>query len=688
METKSSTPLSPPSEARIFVQIPSYRDPDCQWTIKDLFEQATRPERIFVGVLWQIVPEEDQDCFVVQTRPEQVRTEEVHARDSRGYSWACARVEQLWRGEEYTMRLDSHMRFEPGWDETLINMLSACGSSRAVLTTYPMGFAPPRELKGVGVVTKPVAKDFDANGILTFRSIINPEDKPPPMPMLTAFLAGGFYFAPSATLEAVPWDPHLYFFGTEVSMAVRLWTHGYDLYAPNRSILYHNYERVGRRLHWQDDKHWGVINARSHARVRHLFGTERTSDAAALAEIDKYGFGAARSLREYERFTDISFRNRRVSDRAKSYHFPYASREEAREALLSVGKRALTAGAPGRAVAQLKSGFTLSTRFNVPGVPAHLLEGNARPTNRRLIERQMQGVAVDLMYGATHESLIERLKALGAPDAEARRIIETGEKDPLIANGRETALMLRRRDWLLESLERLHALSPRAKFVERRTDLSGGEFLELYYARNRPVILQDEMVAWPARAKWTPSYIRAAAGLLPGGGERFTAADQEVVEVLMNSDVFAPLAHDLGRLDKILDRSAPPTGGVLRIAKSGALAPMHAEPRNQLLALFMGRCRVKLAAPADAARIYSRDGKNSEIVDFDAEKPDKARFPLAASVRFYDIDLEPGEILFLPMAWWHQIRTLEFGITASLVNFRWPNDFDRNFPKQVGPRMS
>ena len=37
-------------EDTIFVQIASYRDPELQWTLKDLFEKAKRPENIFVGI--------------------------------------------------------------------------------------------------------------------------------------------------------------------------------------------------------------------------------------------------------------------------------------------------------------------------------------------------------------------------------------------------------------------------------------------------------------------------------------------------------------------------------------------------------------------------------------------------------------------------------------------------------------
>ena len=38
---------------RVFVQIPAYRDRELPFTIRDLFEQASRPERLRVAVAWQ-----------------------------------------------------------------------------------------------------------------------------------------------------------------------------------------------------------------------------------------------------------------------------------------------------------------------------------------------------------------------------------------------------------------------------------------------------------------------------------------------------------------------------------------------------------------------------------------------------------------------------------------------------------
>jgi hypothetical protein len=71
------------NSATIFVSIVAFRDTECQWTLRSLFEQAPaalraprdcvraaqsakqaeRPLRVFAGVCWQYVPDEDAACF-------------------------------------------------------------------------------------------------------------------------------------------------------------------------------------------------------------------------------------------------------------------------------------------------------------------------------------------------------------------------------------------------------------------------------------------------------------------------------------------------------------------------------------------------------------------------------------------------------------------------------------------------
>ena len=297
----------PTAEPRIFVSIASYRDTECQWTIKDLFEKALNPERISVGICWQFVPGDDDDCFEIETRPEQCRVLEFHAKDSRGVCWARHQTQKLWQGEEFTLQIDSHMRFAPEWDRQLFEMHAECGNPRAILTSYPVPYEPPDQLSPASVVTI-TPKHFDAYGILLFGSTSVPIANAKPFMEPTAFCAAGFLFGPSAIIEEVPYDPHIYFQGEEITLAARLWTHGWDMFSPNRCVIYHDYSnRPDRMRHWKDDQDWGKLNQKAMIRIRHLLGIEESSDVGALVEIDVYGLGTVRTLAAYQAYSGINF---------------------------------------------------------------------------------------------------------------------------------------------------------------------------------------------------------------------------------------------------------------------------------------------------------------------------------------------------------------------------------------------
>eukprot|EP01083_Nonionella_stella_P075706 205892_1 len=47
----------------IFVSVVSYRDIECQWTVKSAFEQASHPEKIHFGICFQYNPDADQNAW-------------------------------------------------------------------------------------------------------------------------------------------------------------------------------------------------------------------------------------------------------------------------------------------------------------------------------------------------------------------------------------------------------------------------------------------------------------------------------------------------------------------------------------------------------------------------------------------------------------------------------------------------
>jgi hypothetical protein len=64
------------------------------------------------------------------------------AAESQGCNWARRLVQERWAGERYTLFLDSHHRFVPGWDALAIDMLE---SLRAYTRGYDL-FHPHRIL--------------------------------------------------------------------------------------------------------------------------------------------------------------------------------------------------------------------------------------------------------------------------------------------------------------------------------------------------------------------------------------------------------------------------------------------------------------------------------------------------------------------------------------------------------------
>lgn len=101
MSSRAPHMQSNSSAETIFVSIASYRDPDCQNTIRNLFEQATHLERVFIGLCIQTSPEDATDYLIEPPRPAQIRVDSVDAVDSKGACWTRSRVQQLWRGEDF-----------------------------------------------------------------------------------------------------------------------------------------------------------------------------------------------------------------------------------------------------------------------------------------------------------------------------------------------------------------------------------------------------------------------------------------------------------------------------------------------------------------------------------------------------------------------------------------------------------
>jgi ribosomal protein L16 Arg81 hydroxylase len=140
----------------------------------------------------------------------------------------------------------------------------------------------------------------------------------------------------------------------------------------------------------------------------------------------------------------------------------------------------------------------------------------------------------------------------------------------------------------------------------------------------------------------------------------------------------AGLQADLGFLDKFLDRAAG--AGMMWIGPAGTVTSLHHDLTNNFIAQIVGRKRVKLLPAADVGKLYNFHHVFSAIPDLEDPHVDLARHPRLAGLRIYDVLLQPGEILFVPLGWWHQVKSLDFSVTVTFTNFRWRNDAYVGYP--------
>jgi hypothetical protein len=239
-------------QPKIFVQIASYRDPELLPTIRDCIAKAKYPERLTFGICWQRSVEDEWDNLDEFKDNPNFTIMDVPWNESKGLCWARHHIQKMWKKEKYTMQLDSHHRFLQDWDEVLIEMMNLTGSPKPLLTAYA-GMYDPKENKLLNQEPyKMVPDKFTGGGTILFypHRIENYEQLTKPIP--ARFVSGHFFFTLGEHCREYKYDPNIYFAGDEISLSIRSYTLGYDLFHPHYTVVWHEYTREGRTKHWTD----------------------------------------------------------------------------------------------------------------------------------------------------------------------------------------------------------------------------------------------------------------------------------------------------------------------------------------------------------------------------------------------------------------------------------------------------
>jgi hypothetical protein len=235
--------------------------------------------------------------------------------------------------------------------------------------------------------------------------------------------------------------------------------------------------------------------------------------------------------------------------------------------------------------------------------------------------------------------------------------------------------------------------------IGRAEGLSIEDFRSRYCEPELPVVLQGAIREWPLFETWTPEYLKSVLGAMPvkvarspDRGEYFdpdTNVDHQRTLVLpfeqfidrafdgdseeklyllqASTKELAPLERDI----VMPEYARPPVlYSNVWIGSEGNVTRCHYDMQDNLLAQVVGRKRVTLFPSGNMWSMYPRSpfANKSNFSRVDVMRPDYQRFPRFRSVPAFETQLDPGDMLYIPIHWFHHVVSLDAAIS---VNYWW-----------------
>ena len=303
-------------EDTIFVQIASYRDPELQHTLQDLFKKAKRPENVFVGICHQydMKGNDDNHLFTVPfPRTNQIRIDEIDYRESGGCCFARNRVQKLWKNEKWTLMIDSHSRFEENWDEILVRDIKKINQgSKVLFTGYPHHYNPkdnitnfPESVYLLGIrFYLPMFGGFANNSIKIKQ------------PLSTAYPYQCFIFLDSFFMNESLFIEDLKRFD-ELPFMLKIFTHGGITFLYNKNVVNHFWIEPKDRSKDVSRSQTTSFDNKAKKIIDHLFMVKKSNCNNIKDIVKKFNLGKTRTLRDYERFSGLDFRKMKYREHSK-----------------------------------------------------------------------------------------------------------------------------------------------------------------------------------------------------------------------------------------------------------------------------------------------------------------------------------------------------------------------------------
>ncbi|WP_177173125.1 GlcNAc-transferase family protein [Rosenbergiella nectarea] len=316
---------------RIFINIASYRDQELWQTLDSVITQAEDASKLHIAIYWQ----DDNDLnrlieagwapasvsaiagfpvYQLQGSAALVELIALPYQKAQGVGFARALCDQLYQDEQWFLQIDAHSLFDKMWDRRLIDTLATLSQqcTKPLISNYPPSYhtTPEGDIVFAKHAHRVTFNTFNPEGLPTLASRVLTST----YPVQGSFLAAGFIFTQGAFVTEVGNDSTIFFEGEEITLSLRAFSWGYDIYHLGYPVLWHHYTRQDAPKIWNDqslsaqqagevDRTWISRELRSQQHVKRLLGLPTLSQFKAG---DKT-LGPLRTRQQFEHQCGLNF---------------------------------------------------------------------------------------------------------------------------------------------------------------------------------------------------------------------------------------------------------------------------------------------------------------------------------------------------------------------------------------------
>lgn len=320
-------------------------------------------------------------------------------------------------------------------------------------------------------------------------------------------------------------------------------------------------------------------------------------------------------------------------------------------------------------------------------------------------------IAENIVQGCTPQQLKPILLGLDIPEAVVEQEIAEAINHPYLKPAHRLSKQLKKRESLLKTLDAHQRYLPEYLNIKAEPLPPFDDFLKNYYRRNRPGLFKRGIDHWPA-LKWDFKNLVNKVGAdtiveIQQGRESNKKYEMESVQhkkkiefgkfmemvetagssndfyLTANNQAFtnsglSNLLKDIGDIgDGYLDTGDSAERTFLWIGPKGIITPLHHDLTDNLFVQVKGTKLFHLIPALQVPYMYNNEHVFSDV---DLLEYDLAAHPEYGKVTPIEIEVNAGDILYIPIGWWHHVVGKTASISVSFTNFKVGYNYFIHYP--------